>query len=128
MADFDKCGGVLVVDDDCDIRDAVCELLADEGYEVETAANGRDALDRLKHKHPCLMLLDLRMPIMDGYQVLDTVKHTPEWEDIQVAVVSAERVLPMGVAGSIQKPIDIDRLLETVRRCCKPGDPSEELI
>ena len=126
--DTSKCGGVLVVDDDDDIRDAMCELLEDEGYKVESAANGRDALELLRYRHPCLMLLDLRMPVMDGFQVLDQVKHSPELNDISIAVVSAEHIQPDGSEASIPKPIDVERLLATVRRCCRPGEDDEETM
>src|SRR5436190_20649462 len=61
-----RCRIILVVDDDDDVRDVLRDVLEDEGYKVCTAANGRDALDRLKALVPCLIVLDLMMPIMDG--------------------------------------------------------------
>src|SRR5215510_8699670 len=60
---------VLVVDDDQDIRDALCELLRDEGYEAIAVANGEEALTYLKGGNlPCVILLDLMMPVMDGWE------------------------------------------------------------
>ena len=64
------CGGILVVDDDPDIRDSLREVLEDEGYDVSCVGNGREALDHLKaaSPRPCVILLDLMMPVMDGWQ------------------------------------------------------------
>src|SRR5688500_15806012 len=63
-------GKVLVVEDDPQIREVIAEVLTDEGYAVQTAENGREALQRLHESRPCVMLLDLMMPIMDGWQLL----------------------------------------------------------
>ena len=70
MATSGPCGGILVVDDDPDIRDSLREVLEDEGYEVACVGNGREALDHLKtaNPRPCVILLDLMMPVMDGWQ------------------------------------------------------------
>ena len=64
------CGGILVVDDDPDIRDSLREVLEDEGYDVASVGNGREALDYLKQAspRPWVILLDLMMPVMDGWQ------------------------------------------------------------
>ena len=65
----ETCSGILIVDDDPDIRDSLKEVLEDEGYEVNGVANGREALDYLrKSPRPCVILLDLMMPVMDGWQ------------------------------------------------------------
>src|SRR5579862_4602951 len=67
--DGGTCSGILIVDDDPDIRDSLKEVLEDEGYEVNGVANGREALDYLrKSPRPCVILLDLMMPVMDGWQ------------------------------------------------------------
>ena len=64
--------GILVVDDDSDIRSVVHELLTYEGYQVKTAVNGRDALSILQEWRPKVILLDLMMPIMDGWTFLSS--------------------------------------------------------
>jgi CheY-like chemotaxis protein len=113
---------VLVVDDDADFAFAVCEVLQDEGYAVESAANGREALDRLlRGPLPDLVVADLRMPVMDGWQLAGEMKGRPELAEIPVVVVSGagEHVLfsaPVS-AGYLEKPLNPARLLETIAVC-----------
>jgi CheY-like chemotaxis protein len=61
-------GTILVVDDDTDLREAVVEALRSEGYRVTAAKNGADALSHLRLERPALVLLDLMMPVMDGWR------------------------------------------------------------
>ena len=115
---------VLVVDDDAAIRDALREVLTEEGYSVTTAPNGEEALGRLRQsdRPPGLILLDLMMPVMDGWQFLDQLAHEPAMQAVPVVVLSANP----SVAGHarddvllyLRKPIDLDRLVETVGRWC----------
>jgi DNA-binding NtrC family response regulator len=67
-------GYVLVVDDEPNARAALAELLRDEGYQVETAANGPRALDKLEEGEPDIVLTDLKMPGMDGLELLRTIR------------------------------------------------------
>jgi CheY-like chemotaxis protein len=112
---------LLVVEDDQDHRDLVREVLEEQGYRVETAVHGRDALGRLlAGTRPDLILLDLRMPEMDGWAFMAEVKARAELAKIPVIVTSqaGERVLnsaPVS-AGYLAKPIDRSRLLQTVDR------------
>ena len=80
MGTSGPCGGILVVDDDPDIRDSLREVLEDEGYEVACVGNGREALDHLKtaNPRPCVILLDLMMPVMDGWQFRKEQKQDAE--------------------------------------------------
>jgi CheY-like chemotaxis protein len=109
---------LLLVDDDEGIQDALAEFLRAEGYWVEVAANGAEALRRLRDasRLPTAILLDLMMPVMDGFQFRAAQLSDARWAQIPVLVLTAglidEQVHRLGVAGYHRKPIDIDRLLE----------------
>ncbi len=106
---------VLVVDDDEAIRDVVAEVLRDEGYEVVCAENGVQALRELhKERHPDVVLLDLMMPVMSGWEVLEQLQADRELSRIPVVVVSAMHA--PGAREHLAKPIDLERLLATVGR------------
>jgi len=113
---------VLIVEDDPDLRVALSRLLADEGYEVVTAAEGQEALDRLRApSRPCLVLLDLMMPNIDGFEFRVRQLEDPDLAAIPVIVLSGggnleEKAAPLGAAASLTKPLDFDRLLECVAR------------
>jgi CheY-like chemotaxis protein len=109
---------VLVVDDDPDIRETLREVIEAEGYAVETAANGRAALEALiMGLNPSLIVLDLMMPSMSGWDVLGAIRGDRALADIPVAVVSASgsRTPPPGATHFLRKPIDLDALLDLVR-------------
>jgi CheY-like chemotaxis protein len=112
---------VLIVDDDPDIRDALGECLRYEGYAVHAAADGRDALDRLEvGLRPDVILLDLMMPVLNGFDVLSALKGRPEWKAIPVLVVSANRSAEeadlTGAVGFLRKPVNMDRLIAAVEQ------------
>ncbi|MEK6606922.1 MAG: response regulator [Myxococcota bacterium] len=115
---------ILVVDDDFDIRDTLSQVLADEGYRVVCAGNGLEALDLLRAaggERPALILLDLMMPVMSGWQLRLEQRKDPELAAIPVVVISAasnthERAVSIDAAAYLTKPIALDRLLETIAR------------
>ena len=116
--------GILLVEDDRDIRETVAEALADEGYRVEVAANGREALERLNGREtlPFVVLLDLMMPIKDGWSFWAELRANPRWARLPVVVISAdanvkEKVAPLGPMAALRKPIRFDDLLSIVARC-----------
>jgi CheY-like chemotaxis protein len=116
---------VLVVDDESDIREAVAEVLADEGYVVHGAGDGAEALRKARAVHPDIVLLDLMMPGMNGWEFRAAQKGDPELSDIPVVVLSAlGRVAGMDAAGFIQKPFDLDELLDAVREHADDHDGS----
>jgi CheY-like chemotaxis protein len=109
-------GTVLVVDDDVEIRETMMNVLACEGYEVIGAANGVQALERLRSALPSVMLLDLMMPVMSGWEVIEELERTGEIEALPIVVVSA-----MGAPGAqecLAKPVALEDLLQAVGRCC----------
>ena len=110
---------ILVVEDDPGIRSLAQDLLTDEGYEVQTAESGKQALAVVAGSHPSLILVDLTMPEMDGRTLIATLRE--QYGDVPVVLVSgaqdihetAERI---GAVGVIEKPFDIDLFVEAVRR------------
>jgi CheY-like chemotaxis protein len=106
---------VLVIEDNEDARDLVRFLLEAEGYDVECAENGRAGLDAIRRAPPALILLDLMMPVMSGWELLDHLRADPALDLIPVGVMSAAhdlgdaRALPY-----VAKPIHPDALLEMV--------------
>ena len=84
----------LVVEDNLTDRDMMRRLLVGEGWEVIVASNGREALDRLKSEHPNLILLDLMMPEMDGFEFLAQFRKMPKFASTPVIVVTAADLSP----------------------------------
>ena len=115
---------VLLVDDDADVRGAMTEVLHDAGYEVEMAANGREALRVLSYLDatPCLILLDLVMPVTDGYGFLEQLQRQrgPSAPPVVVVTASDLTELPPGARELLNKPLTARALLELVARYCPP--------
>jgi CheY-like chemotaxis protein len=107
---------VLVVDDESDIREAVAELLSDEGYEVHDAQDGAEALRMARQYHPSVVLLDLMMPGMSGWEFCAKRRDDPELAGIPVIVLSAVGgAQGLDAAGYLQKPFELEALLTAVR-------------
>ncbi|WP_437744671.1 response regulator [Sorangium sp. So ce1504] len=121
---IEKTGRILVVEDDLDIRSILTQLLAFEGYDVEEAADGAEALALLRRDAPpALILLDLMMPVMDGWQLRAELQRDPALASIPVVIVSADvrveqEASRLRVAGLLKKPLQIEPLLELVHRIC----------
>ncbi len=81
---------VLVIDDDEAMRNGVCRFLRRDGWEVDEAANGRLGIESLEQSRPDVIMLDLMMPEMDGFEFLVAMRGRPEWRDIPVLVVTAK--------------------------------------
>jgi two-component system response regulator MprA len=119
---------LLVVDDDRDIRDALQDVFEGAGYEVRLAGDGHEALATLREGDwaPDLIVLDLMMPRMNGFEFRDVQRHEEPLCRIPVLLASADPALPqaarsLGVAGYLRKPLDLDDLLGTVSRLCSPA-------
>ena len=110
-------GCILVVDDERDIRDTIAELLTDEGYEVEEASDGAEALEKARGCHPAMVLLDLMMPGMNGWEFRARQRGDPDLAGIPVIVVSALGKVPgVDAAAYLTKPFELEDLLTVVRR------------
>jgi CheY-like chemotaxis protein len=116
---------ILVVEDDEGIRETLRLFLELEGYTVFTAVHGKDGLEVLKKiPRPCLILLDLMMPVMNGWEFADEIKKNEMLAVIPVVIVTAysNKVIPIKASGIIKKPIDLDALLRIVKTSC--GEPT----
>lgn len=111
---------VLVVDDDCDVLNAIAEILASGDHVVAVAANGLDALRKAFTHRPDVILLDLMMPKMDGWDFRRAQLSDPDLAPIPVVVISAviPEAVPHITAGNyfLQKPFTVEQLLATVKR------------
>jgi CheY-like chemotaxis protein len=112
-------GMVLVVDDDEGVRAVMATALEDEGWTVITAENGRAALDTLRRSRPEAIILDLRMPVMDGLAFAERYREFPEPRAPLIlisATVTQSAVQATGAVTGLRKPIDLNVLLDTVSR------------
>jgi CheY-like chemotaxis protein len=87
-------GEVLIVDDDAVGRDAMQQLIARQGWKVREAGNGRIALERIAERRPDLILLDLLMPDMNGFELVEALRKEPQLASIPIVVVTAKEITP----------------------------------
>jgi CheY-like chemotaxis protein len=115
---------ILIVEDDDDVRTTMRDVVMDEGYTVVEAANGAEALAYLRaNPRPCLVLLDLMMPVCNGFEFLDRVRDDSRLKTLPVLVVSAARdrlssAASDAVVGVLAKPVELETLLEVIQRHC----------
>jgi CheY-like chemotaxis protein len=118
---------VLVVDDDPNIRRMIVAALRRDGYSFLEAPNGREALDLMRAEHPDVVVLDLMMPVLSGWDVLRERQSDAELSRIPVIVVSANRdpdvavAVNAGICAFLPKPFDIGALSALVKSCMPPG-------
>lgn len=128
---------ILVADDDPDVLDSLAMILESGGYQVTTARDGEEALDKVKGVKPNLFLLDLLMPRKDGFAVLKNLQFDETWapyrKDMFVVVLTSvreefarrryylETALELGVDDFLEKPVSPDKLLESLGRLVKPA-------
>ena len=115
-------GCVLVVDDDETVRDFMKRFLERQGYQVQTAANGIEALARAREARPVAITLDVMMPDIDGWTVLAAIKGDPDLADIPVVLITIvdekQRGYTLGASDYLVKPVDRDRLAGVLRSVC----------
>lgn len=114
---------ILVVEDDPGVRETTSEVLEIGGYRVQSADNGPRALSAVKQERPALILLDLSLPILDGWEVLEELQ--AQGDPPPVILVTghihlAGRAMESGAAASIIKPYDMDDLLGLVAKVLDP--------
>jgi CheY-like chemotaxis protein len=124
---------VLVVDDDVSIRRLIAAALRRDGFAYAEAGNGKEALEIMRRDHPSVVVLDLMMPVLSGWEVLKERARDPELQQIPVILVSAARgpevaeAVDKGICAFLPKPFDIGALTSLVRNCIvlpqtPPGD------
>lgn len=122
---------ILVVDDEKSIRDALADILSEEKYDILTAEDGEDGLNKLQSEKIDLVLCDIKMPKMDGMELL--TKATEEGIDVPFIMISAHGTIDTAVEATkkgafdfIQKPPDLNRILLTVRNALENSKLSSE--
>jgi CheY-like chemotaxis protein len=117
---------VLVVDDDDDIRETIADALVDCGITVQQAADGAAALARMRTAVPCMVLLDLMMPVMDGWEVVREMRHDPVLAAVPVCVLSALTAnrAPPEATRVLRKPARLAAILETIGEHCRSAQPA----
>ncbi|HXH30802.1 MAG TPA: response regulator [Bacteriovoracaceae bacterium] len=125
---YPTCHSILIVDDDEDIRNAMSDVLEMEGHHTIQAANGKEALEIIANNtKPCLVLLDMMMPVMNGREFLDVVIASGSLTPLPVVIVSAHASIreTEGAVGFLKKPVNIDAILKVASQYCgKSASPS----
>src|SRR4051794_35889063 len=114
---------ILIVEDEHDIRAVLTEILEDEGYTVTSVPNGLEALMFLHEHRPQLILLDLGMPVMTGWEFREQQRRDPTLASIPVIVMSAtphlsQTAAALQAANCLDKPIELNALLDMVELYC----------
>ena len=112
---------ILVVDDEENAREGLSRILSKEGYAVETAANGKEAIDTIKRHNFDLVITDMRMPLMDGFEVLREIKRMKD--NIGVIMITAYgevesylEAMNMGAFEYINKPVRVNELKRVITK------------
>jgi CheY-like chemotaxis protein len=116
---------ILVIDDDPAIRGVIGDALRQDGYQVDAAANGQQALTAFGKHRPDALVLDLEMPIMDGPTLVRTLRERTKWGNVPLVVVSgtvdaAEIGSRLGARACLTKPFELSELLDDVERVAPP--------
>jgi DNA-binding response OmpR family regulator len=119
---------ILIVDDELSILVPLKFLLEKNNFNVELAQSGKDALDLISHSKPDLILLDIMLPDLDGYEIFQLIRQNPDWDDIKVIYLSAKnrdvdiaKGLNLGVDAYVTKPFSNADLMAKVRKLVGTG-------
>jgi CheY-like chemotaxis protein len=118
---------ILIVEDDDDLRMVVTDLLADLGYRVASAMNGRDALEYLRsHRPPSLIVLDLMMPVMDGVEFCRRRLRDPKLRSIPIFLFTArgQSIANISAVRVLNKPLVVSEFIDAVRSVMNPARAS----
>ena len=114
---------ILVAEDNLPNRELIRAILESCGHEVIEAENGQQALEKLKETKPGLVLLDIQMPVLDGYAVVRQLRQMPDFANLKILAVTAyamqgdcERILESGFDGYLTKPIDVATFATEIQR------------
>jgi CheY-like chemotaxis protein len=122
---------IVVVDDEADVVRVLQVALTARGYEVHTAGDGIEGLELIRKVRPALAVLDIMMPRMNGYELVQAIRADPELAAMKIVVVTsltgdsektdAEWAATMQVAGFLSKPFETDRLVQVVDSALRSG-------
>ena len=120
---------VLIAEDNAINRELLRELLEARGYAVDEACDGQMALQMIEQTRPDILLLDIGMPVLDGYAVVRKIRENPRLAALPVLAVTAyamqgdrENILNSGFDGYLSKPVDTVALVEEIKRLLRKGD------
>jgi len=125
---------ILIVDDEQIVRQSIVEALEDEDYNLIFAENGKIGIESFKKNNPILTILDLKMPIMDGYEFLDNIKLSPAGSSAVIVLTGhgadedVSRCYNLGISNFIHKPFNIYELLGTVKQTISLKITQNELV
>jgi CheY-like chemotaxis protein len=123
---------ILVVDDEANIRELLRQELSEKGYSVREAKDGMDAVKQVKKERPDLIILDIKMPNLNGFDVTAVLKNDPNTMDIPIMVLSIvedkERGYRLGVDRYYTKPVDTDELLRDVGVLISQGASKKSVL
>ncbi|HEX6482840.1 MAG TPA: response regulator [Ktedonobacteraceae bacterium] len=119
---------ILVIDDEISIVEMLCAFLEEEGWQVTTASNGQEGLERLASVRPAVVVSDVMMPVLDGWELCRRMQADPRYQSIPLVLMSAVRTTP-GLTGCtyaalLRKPFELDEMLQTITRLLKPNASS----
>jgi DNA-binding response OmpR family regulator len=121
---------VLIVDDELSILVPLQFLMEKEGYRAKLAQSGKEAIEKITAICPDLVLLDIMLPDLDGYEIYQMIRQRAEWESIRIIFLTAKnrdtdmaRGLAMGADAYITKPFSNNQLIEKIRELIGPGNP-----
>ncbi len=113
---------ILIVDDNPDMRGLLCDMIAPSGYELQEAENGEEAIALFERWSPDIILMDMRMPVMDGYETIRRIKATEKGSRTVIIAETAaafeedmKAAFTAGADGYICKPFELDMVLDTLR-------------
>lgn len=122
---------ILLVEDDENNRDMLSRRLMRKGYEVTLATDGKDACEKVHAAHPTLILMDMQMPVMDGYEASQRLKADPATKHIPLIGLSAhamsehrKQALAAGCDDYDTKPVELPRLLEKIEALLAKTSPA----
>ena len=114
---------ILVVEDTADLLDNIIDVLQSEGFAVLSASNGDEALERLSLELPALIITDIMMPGINGFELITKVRKNTRWQHIPILVFTAvppegnmEKAFELGASAYLTKPSTLDALVNTVNK------------
>ena len=125
---------VLIVDDELSILVPIKFLLEKSNYRVDLAQSGKEALEKISQLKPDLILLDIMLPDLDGYEIYQLIRENPDWDDIKVIYLSAKnrdvdiaKGLNLGVDAYVTKPFSNAELLEKIQALLSTNESANPL-